>query len=320
MLGPQALVASVPALGELAAIRASAFRQVPSASLGVRDILKLASEIEQHAADGADGIVVTQGTDTLEESAFLLDIVLNLEIPVVVTGAMRNPDTSGADGPANLLASVQVAASLQARGLGVLVVMGDEIHSARFVQKRHATKPAAFASPAVGPIGWITEGEPHIPLTPRTRTYASVPSKQVDIPNVALVVAALGDDGRLQRGVLDAGFDGVVVEAFGAGHLPSWYVEPFQNLAQSMPVVLTSRTGSGRLLATTYGFAGSETDLLARGLISGGDLDGRKARLLLTVLLMGGAGLASIREGYRKWISLNARIQARPVSALWWRP
>ncbi len=126
---------SVPALADTADIRASTFRQVPSPELTLADVIALAAEIEQQLAGGAAGIVVTQGTDTLEETAFALDLLVGGDAPVVVTGAMRNPVLPGADGPANLLGAVRTAVSPHARGLGCLVAFADEIHAARFVRK-----------------------------------------------------------------------------------------------------------------------------------------------------------------------------------------
>src|SRR5690606_25563238 len=131
----EALVAAVPGLADVAEIDASSFRQLPGAHLQYEDLEALAKAIQMACASGSQGVVVTQGTDTIEETAFALDCLLQLDAPVVVTGAMRNPTVPGADGPANLLAAVQVAASHEARGLGCLVAMNDEIHAARFVRK-----------------------------------------------------------------------------------------------------------------------------------------------------------------------------------------
>src|SRR5579884_1064823 len=168
------LVASVPGLDTVANLRVLSFCQIPSADLTMTDIIDLSKEIERHIADGAAGAVVTQGTDTLEETAYALDLLLETERPIVVTGAMRNASLPGADGPANILASVQVAASNEARGKGVLVVFGDEIHAARYVRKAHPTKPAAFVSAPVGPIGWMREGIPRLPLLPTQRNHISL--------------------------------------------------------------------------------------------------------------------------------------------------
>ena len=293
----EALVESVPEIAEVAHVSAAAFRQLASPEITIDDLVELAAEITRRVDGGAAGVVVTQGTDTIEEVSFVLDLLLNLDAPVVVTGAMRNPTLPGADGPANLLAAVQVATSEAARGLGVVVVFNDEIHAARYARKTHTQSTATFKSPPVGPLGWISEGTPRVALRPVDRHHVVVPSGTEDHP-VALISGALGDDGRLFSAVSGLGYAGLVVDASGGGHMPSATVEPLAKLAREMPVVLASRTGSGEVLRRTYGFPGSEMDLLSHGLIPAGALDGRKARLLLTLLLRSGAKKDEISETF----------------------
>lgn len=290
-LDAAALVSAVPALAQVADIVATTFRTVPGAHLRIDDIVALARTIT--ALPRGEGVVVTQGTDTLEHTAYLLELLVPGDRPVVVTGAMRAPQQPGTDGPANLLASARVAASEAARGAGVVVVLNDEIHAARFVRKSHTARPSAFASATAGSIGWIAEERVRIPHRP-TRPVAVDPSAVGEIPPVALVPVAFGDDGALLRIVEGAGYAGLVVQAFGAGHVPAWLVTDLERLAATVPVVLTSAVGAGELFASTYGFPGSESDLLARGLISGGALDGPRARLLLSLLLATAADRDSI--------------------------
>lgn len=141
-LSGEALVAAVPAIGQFARVEARSFRQLPGAHLGFDDLEALALTIEEAAREGFRGVVITQGTDTIEETAFVLDRLLALEMPVIVTGAMRNPTVVGAEGAANLLASIQVAVNSEARHLGCLVVLNDEVHSARFVDRGiHPRRP-----------------------------------------------------------------------------------------------------------------------------------------------------------------------------------
>jgi len=139
----EALCAAVPELARVAAVSTENFCELPGAHLTLDDLLALARAIEAARAGGAVGAVVTQGTDTMEEAAFVLDTVLDPGFPVVVTGAMRHPGQPGADGPANLLAAAAVAAGGEAAGIGTVVVMNDEIHAAALVQKTHATRPSA---------------------------------------------------------------------------------------------------------------------------------------------------------------------------------
>ena len=182
-------------------------------------------------------------------------------------------------------------------GLGTLVVLNDEIHAARFVQKSHTALPSAFASPAAGPLGHVIEGTARLRVQPTKRIRPALAPRAPDAP-VALVRMSLGDDGRLLREVPALGYRGVVIEGMGVGHVPAPVVPIVSDLVQAIPVVLASRVHTGPTFTSTYGFAGSETDLLRRGAIGGGDLSGLKARLLLSLLLRGDADRAAIARAF----------------------
>ncbi|WP_030230443.1 asparaginase [Streptomyces sp. NRRL S-350] len=289
------LVGAVPGLRDAAEVTVEDFRQMPGASLAFSDIVSLVDRLKQADREGVDGVVVTQGTDTLEETAFLTGLYYQGPTPVVFTGAMRNAATAGADGPANLLAAVQTAVSAEARGTGVLVVLGDEIHAARHVRKMHTTSPAAFESPNTGPLGHVAEGTARLrgSLSP----IAPVPLPVGALPQVEIVTASLGSSGTLLPGLANE-VSGLVVAAFGAGHVPETWCRPLEALASTMPVILASRIGTGPVLTSTYAFPGSESDLLARGLISAGNLDPYKARLLLAALLAAGTPRPDIAKAF----------------------
>jgi L-asparaginase len=155
-LDGSALIAAVPQLDGLdVRLEVHDVQAVPSAALTFDDIAAVVAAANR---SGVDGIVVVQGTDTIEESAYLIDLLWDRDAPIVVTGAMRTPSAAGADGPANLLAAVTVAAGAQFRGMGALVVFADQVHAARWVRKTHTTSVAAFASPDAGPVGLLVEG------------------------------------------------------------------------------------------------------------------------------------------------------------------
>ncbi|MCR1784212.1 asparaginase [Nocardioides carbamazepini] len=291
-LSAERLVAAVPGLGEIAAIRAETLAQLPSPSLDEPTILRTLGWARAVVDAGARGVVVTQGTDTLEESAYLLDLFWDRPEPLVVTGAMRSPQVAGADGPANLLTAVRCALASVSRERGVLVAFDDELHQARWVAKTDSMSTSAFRSPVFGPIGRCVEGEV-VYAVPAARVppLRLPPGQETGDPRVPLVATYLGDDGY----VLDAiragganGVDGVVIAGFGAGHVSARMAEAVGRMAGRVPVVFASRTGSGPTGRAMYGYPGSEIDLTARGAVGAGWLSPVKARLLLWALALHG--------------------------------
>ena len=280
------LIAAVPAAEALADIRARNLSNVPSTEIGLPLVLELAAAVRAHEAEGVAGVVVSQGTDTIEETAFALDLLHGGRMPVVVTGAMRHPTLPGPDGAANLYAALACAADPAFRGQGLLVVLDDTIHSAAWVQKRDTTSTGAFWSPA--PVGWVVEGRPVLRVPALRRPPLTVP-KDALIPFVPILKPGLDDPPHLVSAALDAGAGGIVIELAGGGHAAATWANALDKAAQSVPVVFASRTRGGRVLSRTYGQAGAEIDLLRRGLWGAGDLDALKARLTLMLLIMAGA-------------------------------
>lgn len=283
-LTAEALVAAVPALAELANVRAHSVRTAPGASLDFPDIVATVEAASARVDAGSEGIVITQGTDSLEETAFGFDLLWDRPEPLVVTGAMRPASAAGADGPGNLAAAVAVASAPAARDRGCLVAFADEIHTARAVTKVHSTRTGAFASPGSGPIGLVVEAAPTFFAPPPSRVPALRPCGG-DPPAVALVTAVLGDSGAQLRATAEEGCDGLVLAAMGAGHVPDRILPALEQVVSRIPVAATSRTGAGPLLNNTYGFAGSERDLHRLGLLDGHSLAPLKARVLLTMAL-----------------------------------
>lgn len=292
------LTAAVPGLAELGVpLDIHDVDAVPSANLTFAQVLALVESASQAVRAGACGVLVTQGTDTLEETAFLVDLVWPHAEPFVLTGAMRNPTLAGPDGPANVLAAARTAAAPAARGLGALVVFNDEIHAARWVRKTHSTSTATFASPNTGPIGHVIEGQTRILTTPARHHALDLRTDALDDTRVALHTVTLDDDADTLAPVAEAS-QGLIIAGFGVGHVPAKLVDLLDVLAERMPVVLTSRTGGGSVLRHTYGAVGSESDLQRRGLISGGLLDPYKARILLRLLLADGADRETITAAF----------------------
>jgi L-asparaginase len=166
------------------------------------------------------------------------------------------------------------------------------VQAARYVRKTHTSNPASFASPDTGPLGHLVEGVPVVLSRPPSRMTLPRPASAASAP-VALMTVTLDDDGGLLAGLADR-YAGLVVAGFGVGHVPAHLADPLGELAERIPVVLASRIGAGAVFAHTYGYAGSESDLRARGLIGAGFLDAYKARVLLRLLLAGGATRAEV--------------------------
>jgi L-asparaginase len=216
---------------------------------------------------------------------------------------MRSPSSAGADGPANLLAAVTIAASPVARGLGVVVVLGDEVHAARSVRKAHATSISAFRSPDFGPLGHVSEGRI---VLGRRGTPVHLPDPlvaaalaELERPRVAVLPMTLGQDPALLA-ALAPGLDGLVIAGFGVGHVPMSAVQTLDDLADRIPVVLATRTGAGSTARQTYSYPGSEADLVDRGLIPAGYLDPYKSRILLHLLLAARADGTTVRRTFRE--------------------
>jgi len=294
------LVRAVPGIEDIAEIDAVSPLRMPGASLTIDNLLEVAALLDERLAGDVAGAVVIQGTDTIEETAFVLDLVVKSDKPLVVTGAMRGAEAAGADGPANLLAATIVAADPRAAGRGCLVVLNDEIHAARFVQKAHTALPSAFRSPLAGPVGLVIEGRASFHLKVEKAKTLGVEPKSEDQP-VALVGMALGDDGRVLRALPGLGYRGVVLSAMGAGHVPAIVAPLVSELLPVMPVVLAVRVHTGPVFSKTYGFPGSETDLLGRGIMSAGSLNPLKARLLLLLLLRQTIDRTQIETAFRAY-------------------
>lgn len=275
------LIASVPELAAIAEIEVRDFEPLPSFAVTPGHMLVLARAVAESFAQGADGVVISHGTDTIEETAYTLALTLPRGKPVVLTGAMRNPTLPGPDGAGNLVAAFATAASPQAHGLGPLLVLNDELHAARFATKTHTSRVSTIASPWAGPLGDVVEHEPSVWWRPAWEDYLGLPESLVEVELVA-VAAGIGD--AQFRAAIAAGPAGIVVAGTGGGHVATPLLPALDDaIAAGIPVVVASRTGSGRTLERTYRMPGGESDLLERGAILAGALPPLKARLRLLV-------------------------------------
>jgi L-asparaginase len=287
------LLAQVPGLAQVAALEIDDFATIPSFDLTVEAAHRLAVRIgEQLARDEVTGVVVTHGTDTMEESCYLADLLLASDKPAVFTGAQRAHDDPTPDGPRNLLAAVRAAAAPEARGLGAVICFADQIHAARDVTKVSASALATFQSYDKGALGEVDGARVIVHRRPALRRSFRIERLE---PRVALVRLCLGFDVQLVEAALAGGARGLVVEAFGRGNGPAALVPVVRRaVGGGLPVVVTSRCPSGRV-EPIYGKGGGK-DLLDAGAIFAGDLKGPKARLLLMVLLSSPATTGGIAD------------------------
>lgn len=274
-------------------VRARDVRKVSSRSVTPGDMWALAAAVREELDGGADGVVVSHGTDTLEETAYALALLVEPTAPVVLTGAMRAGHLLGADGPANLAAAVATAADPRLAAYGPVVVFQDEIHVARLVTKAHSTRVAPFTSPAAGPVGFVSEGRVELLLGPPP-VRDLLPRTAPPTAQVELVWAATGSGVALVDAVAGR-VDGLVMAGTGGGHLSTPLTEAVERaIAAGTPVVLASRCADGPQLHDTYGGVGSERYLFAAGLLPAGILSPVKARLRLLFGLSAGIAAADL--------------------------
>ena len=258
-----------------------------------REMLGIKNRIEEAVKEGYDGVVVTHGTDTLEETAYYLELTLDIKIPVVVTGAMRSSNEIGADGLANLRSSLVVSTDDESRDKGVLVVMNDEVHTATYVTKTHTTNVATFQTPTFGPIGLVSKNNViYFQKLVKEEHYEVNTTEK----KVYLLKAYAGMDGKLINAVCDLGADGLVIEALGAGNLPPQTVSAVRNcIKKSIPVVFVSRAFNG-VTQDVYDYEGGGKRFQQDGVIFTTGLSGQKARIKLMILLEAGIPFDKLRE------------------------
>ncbi|HEX8361094.1 MAG TPA: asparaginase [Longimicrobium sp.] len=286
---------TVPGVEQVARLEVREFGRYPGPHMTIDRMWELRRAILDAIREGGvDGVVVTHGTDTIEETAYLLDRSLPAEIPVVITGAMRNSSELSWDGPANLMSAVEVAASADARGRGTMVVMDEEIVQGAEVVKTHTEAAGTFRSPNWGPLGITDKGRVLFYRESR-RKRALEPDAPTTVVDLVKVVA--GMDARLVEASLDSGARGIVLEALGRGNVPPAVVPGLRRWVDAgRPVVVASRSARGRVL-DTYAYPGGGHELREMGAIFADHMTGQQARIeLMLALGVYGDDLARVRE------------------------
>ncbi|WML35149.1 asparaginase [Clostridium sp. OS1-26] len=297
-LSGEEIVAMVTGIEKYAYIESYNFSNVPSPFVTPNDMMKLSKYVKDLLdREDIDGVVVTHGTDSLEETAYLLDLTIQNDKPVVVTGAMRSSSELGYDGPANLSASICTAISEEARGKGVLVCMNGELNSASEVTKANSMSLSAFKSPGFGPLGIVDNNQVIFYRDNLTRHHIDTDIAET---NVSLIKCVSGMDSRFIDFCIDQEDKGIVIEGMGRGNIPPKMVDGIKRaLNKGIMVVLVSRCFEGRVL-DTYGYTGGGKELRNLGVIFGDNLPGQKARIKLMLALGMTSNKKEIKEIFEK--------------------
>lgn len=277
------LIEAVPPLAAICPLEVIEFSNIPSFHMTPECMLRLAEATEKALArQDVAGVVISHGTDTLEESAYFIDLYVAPQKPVCLTAAMRNGTDISPDGPHNLLCAVRAAASPQIRGYGALVVMNSEIHAALTVTKTHKGSVQTFASPGWGPVGYVDKDRTIMHCAP----MRSKPLRPASLAhNVPILKIYTGMDDRLFDALLVTDMDGLVIEGYGRGNVPAAIVPGIERvLRRGIPVVVASRVQAGRTLGV-YAVEGGAEPLRSLGVILSGELSSQKARLKLLLAL-----------------------------------
>ncbi len=278
------LMTSIKKLHHPAQIDQEAIFNLPSPHITLEHWLQLKDRIEKAIfQENYSGIVITHGTDTLEETAYFLELSIDTDVPIILTGAMRSNNELGTDGLINLQSAIVVALDSESVGHGVLVVMNDEVHHSKYVTKTHTTNVATFQTPTFGPCGLIAKNR--VIYFQKLTQYEHFPFKSITKTNIPLIKAYAGMDSKLLTYLATSQCDGVVIEALGAGNLPPTCLEGINALLKAnIPIVLVSRAFNG-IVQDVYGYIGGGYYLKQNGIIFTTGLSGQKARIKLLVLL-----------------------------------
>ncbi|SFA78181.1 asparaginase [Clostridium frigidicarnis] len=292
------IMAMVTGIEGYAKIESHTFSSLPSPHVTPEIMFKLSKFIKEFIdREDIDGVVVTHGTDTLEETAYLLDLTINTEKPIIVTGSMRSGSELGYDGPSNLAASICTAISDEARGRGVLVCLNGDLNCASEVTKTNSMSLGTFKTPNFGPIGMVDNNKVLFYRNSNDKERFDITELE---DKVALIKCASGMDSSFIDFAIDKGYKGIVIEALGRGNIPPEMVSGVKRaIDNKIPVVVVSRCFEGRV-CDSYGYPGGGKDLRKIGVIFGDTLPGQKARIKLMVALSKTNDLEKIKEIFEK--------------------
>jgi len=257
--------------------------QIPSSHMTFEHLIKLKQNIETIFKDTTiDGVVITHGTDTLEETAFFLDLVISNKRPLVITGSQRGPELEGTDAFVNLKDSIILAASKEAEGLGTVVLFNEKIFSPKHVKKNHASNINGFDSKGVGYLGTVDQQEVYVYQKP---TYKDKFVLKQSLPTIEVVKTSLGSDGKFIDCARKNGASGIIIEGFGRGHVPPETLESIEKATKrDVYVILTTSAEEGNV-KVIYDFPGSVKSLKRRNVILAKNYDSKKAKIKLAVMI-----------------------------------
>ena len=295
-LSAEEIMSMIPGVEEYAEIEAYTFSSMPSPHMTLETMLKLSKfTTELVEREDIDGVVITHGTDTLEETAYLLDLTVKTKKPVVVTGAMRSGSELGYDGPFNLATSICTAISDEAVGRGVLVCFNGELNSASEVTKANSMALNAFRTPNFGPIGIVDNDNV---IFYRDANYSEKYDVSEIKKQVALIKCVVDMDSSYIDYLIEKGCGGIVIEALGRGNVPPKMVDSIKKATElNIPVVVVSRCFEGRVFES-YGYEGGGKQLKDLGVIFGDTLPGQKARIKLILAINSGMNIHEIARAF----------------------
>lgn len=282
-LSGEEIMSMVTGIERHAEIECITFSNLPGPHVTPEKMMELSKFVQKILLrNDIDGIVITHGTDTLEETAYFLDLNIRSEKPIIITGSMRNSSELGYDGPANLSAAICTAISENAKRRGVMVCLNDELNCASEVTKSHSMKLNTFQSPEFGPVGIIDNNEVIFYRNILNKTYISTDIIEM---KVELIKCGVGMDSKIFDFFIENNVKGIVIEALGRGNVPPEMISGIiKAISKGIIIIVVSRCYSGRVL-DTYGYEGGGKELRNAGVIFGGDLPGQKARIKLMLAL-----------------------------------